>query len=388
MDDLLYEPRALWGIKTIDTADAPVSNQATFRVLMDRPDFINGSRYPIELTHLNIAAINYTFRAIDAPVTGNPTFRNDESVLSLLDIFIRAPKRMSFSPYDVTAITLQREPTNNPGMRYSQVGSYPSDIFGVTRWTFDRPYLLGRGGDIQFQLGCWTRPAEVNLGINTGFPNPTFSLAFFEEGYKDGGGRLGGDCRVKERTALLYGDPGNNNQFPAGPLVAVPDAFGATGNAGASSASGFPVSHDFTPLEFTRQETARGSIGSLVSGYAVHINQIDFDETMQTSNIAWVPGTPITPMSMRVGTRAKTRQGGTNEWWWRPGCPLALVSPTITPALVHKLPEPITLGPGEGLEIELQVPGPFTDTEVSPPLLLEPVYTFGVSFTGYAIVEG
>src|SRR6185503_5361115 len=93
---------------------------------------------------------------------------------------------------------------------------------------------------------------------------------------------------------------------------------------------------------------------------------------------------PIAPIGTRIVTRAKCSNGGTNEWWWRPNAPLCLVSPTMGPATVYTLRKPIVLGPGEQLEVELQAP-PIVTIDDTP---FQPTYQIGVSFTGYATIEG
>ena len=112
------------------------------------------------------------------------------------------------------------------------------------------------------------------------------------------------------------------------------------------------------------------------------IDQIDFDEGVQAQPAPF-PGSPITPYSQRLGCRARTTNGGTNQWWWRPGAPLALMSPTITPASVMELQQPIKLGPGDSLELEVTAPNPVV---LAPQI--DPTFQFGVSLTGYAIIEG
>jgi hypothetical protein len=77
------------------------------------------------------------------------------------------------------------------------------------------------------------------------------------------------------------------------------------------------------------------------------------------------------------------RNGGTGAYWWREGAPLALVCPTITPAQVYDLPEPITLGPGERLDVEVSSPGPTPMGEES----IDSIYQIGVGLCGYASIE-
>ncbi len=93
---------------------------------------------------------------------------------------------------------------------------------------------------------------------------------------------------------------------------------------------------------------------------------------------------PISPLALKTPVRARMHNGGTGNWWWRPWAPLALVCPTITPAQVYDLPEPITLRPGDDLEIELQTPAPITIGLAN----VRPQYTVGVSLCGYAAIEG
>ena len=86
--------------------------------------------------------------------------------------------------------------------------------------------------------------------------------------------------------------------------------------------------------------------------------------------------------------KAKTSGCGSQESWWRDGAPLSLVSPTRTPALVGRLPVPITLQPGDGIDLELVFP---TGTEEYPwagPLEFNnPRVQMGVSFCGFAAIE-
>jgi hypothetical protein len=125
-----------------------------------------------------------------------------------------------------------------------------------------------------------------------------------------------------------------------------------------------------------------------VHGFAVQIDQIDYDDVVIDTNLIAAlgapAGQPVAPLSLRTAIRARMKNGGTGNYWWRPGAPLALVCPSITPAQVYKLPVPITLVPGDNLEIELETPGPITigETEINP------LYQVGVALCGFAAIEG
>ena len=56
----------------------------------------------------------------------------------------------------------------------------------------------------------------------------------------------------------------------------------------------------------------------------------------------------------------------------------------MTPAQVYKFPTPITLGPGDNLEVELQTPEAVTIGGN----LIEPLYQVGIGMCGYAAIEG
>ena len=131
------------------------------------------------------------------------------------------------------------------------------------------------------------------------------------------------------------------------------------------------------------QESQRGAEASQIYGFAVGIQQISYDNTLNSASFT----APIAPLSARIGTRARCKDFGSSEWWWRPGAPLCLVAPTITPAQVFKLAKPITLGPGEGIIVEVQVPAG-TSVDSSPPATLNPIYNIGLSLAGHAIIEG
>ena len=90
-------------------------------------------------------------------------------------------------------------------------------------------------------------------------------------------------------------------------------------------------------------------------------------------------------MLLELGTRIRTTNGGSKEWWWREGAPLCLVFDTVTPATVYKMPYPITLGPGDTLDVELVVP-PLPAGAVGGTALQHQVNT-GISFNGWAAIE-
>jgi hypothetical protein len=119
-----------------------------------------------------------------------------------------------------------------------------------------------------------------------------------------------------------------------------------------------------------------------LSGFSVSFQQEAIDDLFPAQG------------SLATTTRARirTRNGGTNTYWWRDGAPLAICTPTRTPAQVSKLLRPLTLQPNEGFRVAIPptfdpnalrhlLPA-FGDNNTKPP--------YGVlfiSFCGYAVIE-
>jgi hypothetical protein len=136
--------------------------------------------------------------------------------------------------------------------------------------------------------------------------------------------------------------------------------------------------------EYKAQETSRAGANRL-SGFSVMVDQTEYDDALQASSAyANLSTSRIAPMAMRIPCRAGS-DAGSQEYWWRDGAPLALVCPTITPAMVYELPKPITLHKGEHIELEFQVPWGHV-TSASAYVFSN--YQIGVSFCGYAAIKG
>jgi len=168
---------------------------------------------------------------------------------------------------------------------------------------------------------------------------------------------------------------------PFGPII-TPQALQASQAAGAAPTTAlWPPQHTINPRTWKAQSpAAQGS--AEFTGMSVMIDQIDYDD----SNIAAATTpSPFAMLATRIGCRMRLTDGGTKAWFWRPGAPLVLVFPDITPALVCKLDKPITLGPGEQLEVELTTPA----VTLNPSNVAMPTtYQFGIALNGYAAIEG
>lgn len=374
---VIYEPRAFWNVTQVNPEKNPSG-----RVVLPRDDFRNGEKWPVTLTHLLVAPINYGFRQTDAGGAATPAnyHLGGASVLNFARVLVSAPQRQGYSRKVIAANAFSARPRWEPRAQDTQ----QSSIWNVTRWDFDHPMVLPRQGTLEFQLSS---VSVSDIALN---PPGEAGLSYFSvvvnEGPPAGSespGRAGvwpGNARIHQRSLLKYGKPGIGwpGLFP-------PDPLGDSNNtipALAATSNAWPPETQLSAREYDSQNvTNAGSTPTL--GFAVAIDQIDFDSIYAANTPPGVIA-DVSPLSLRTACRARTRNGGTGHWWWKPGAPLALVCPTITPAQVYKLPTPITLAPGDVLEVELQA---------QRALVLEqgtanPLTNFGVSFTGYAAIEG
>jgi hypothetical protein len=189
--------------------------------------------------------------------------------------------------------------------------------------------------------------------------------------------RSGFDLQFMSALAVS-GIPANPSEsWPYPPDASFDPASPPVGGSG-----GFwPPEQTFNARQFDAQESTRSG-STCITDLRCHIDQRAYDVAMQGA-FGPTPFQP-TPMSLRTGTRIRLVNGGTKAWWWRPGAPLALVFDAITPANVYELPEPITLGPEEHLEVEVVFPGSFP----GDPVLQPTAYHLGLSLNGYAAIEG
>lgn len=379
---VFYEPRALWEVVEIQADSQQNPFFPLSRQQLTQPFWRNGSRHTIVLTHFLYTGVNYLLQEnAAAPAVALATYNNASSVINRVEAFLSAPGRVHFSGEDIIIPNRPTEPTSEPSMRFSNT-TYASGLYGLSRWDFDFPMWIPRLGRVRLDVSPWLHP---NVGFGAELVDDVFfTLGVFEEPLEGYAERIPATGRFTDpRQQMLP-----SNSVTAWPQETAPfpaDAFGALA-VGVPQGTNVFWNHRFVARDYDSQEADRGTTHKRLSGFGVAIDQIAYDDRIQNSGTAGVAGQPITPLSQRVATRARTDNGGSKEWWWRPGAPLALVAPTIGPAAVHKLEDPIVLGQGDSLDVELQVPlGSAIPTDLAEDL---PTYQIGVSALGYAMIEG
>lgn len=369
----LYEPRAFWSVGRIESATSRATRPPNV-VQLPRADFTNGERFPVTLTKVCVAPVNYNFdRYSDAaaPPLTTANFRNcGVAALEFPGLTIAAPQRQYYAARPGHLQGLTPEPSYTPAIA-GQNGSpaYASSIWGLSRWKFDHEMHIPRLGDLEFDLSS----VAVD-GTLPGAPTAPTAFVNFEETKQ---GLFGGQSRGA-LFALREWVPagGAAYTFPFGA-----DGFGPPTQGNTQTV--WPSTSRLSARRYGAENpTSDGSVP--VQGFSVMIDQISYDADTFAGHLpAPAAGSVLAPLAFRVACRARMRNGGTGAYWWRQGAPLALVTPTITPAQVYTLVNPITLGPGDSLALELSVPPPVVIGEDTIPS----IYQVGVSLCGFAAIE-
>lgn len=374
MSDVIYEPRSLWSMTSTATetdagAEVGFSVGGTI-VQFPRTHFKNPSRYPITLTRFAYAAINYTFQelSIDGDARG---VWNSMSIQQLVSFRISSPFRQMYlgwlNPFFI-APGIPQTPRGEP-----ETPLFISGLFNNCYLEFDKPLVSPKLGTYEFQPSNYTAPLMPGAPVR----DSRVSMLWHEVG----GPFMGGAGRQKQNVLQSACNP---QPLPYDAENAIPFPID---NIGANSALPTAAANQpwvpnalFSARDFSRQTMGRQG-SNCFRGLSTHIDQQEMDTSYQIPPFS---NFPVTPLSARMGCRARSVDGGSGENWWMPGAPICLVLDTLTPANVYVFPHPIVLEPGDTLDVSMHVPT--HDAVGSPPT--QPRMTVGISFNGYATIEG
>jgi hypothetical protein len=319
--------------------------------------------------------VGYALTQFGGTPTGTAaTYHNDGCNLALAEVLVSAPFRQDYTRQYMYGRGMAARPTADPAMQYSST-AYASALWNTVRLAFDRPLVLPNKGMLEIGIGNFIAPGAA-LGMGD-VANLLLLSAWINA--EERGGILPGSSRFSEVIVRPAAQVGNM------PWAA--DAWGST--PGNVAGTAIPPWGTFSGNEFLKQNPARGRAGGNVfDAINVWIDQIARDTAIQDSVVAGVAGSPVSPLALNVPCSVRTRGGGSGEYWWRPNAPLALMFNELTPALVYDLPEPITLGPGDCLDVALRLPLAATVTINAVPTTVQSIYQIGCAFTGFAVIEG
>jgi hypothetical protein len=396
-----YEPRSLWCVKNIALSQylatpagegAPNFVGPVLTVQLPRNCFRNGSKYPVMINRFAISGVGYPFARPDAVAMQDsvlaggvpgPANLNGTTMINTMRFSISSPYRQTFSQTKNLAVGFAPRPTSDPSVDGA------SSLFGATTLKYDKPLVLPKNSQIEWDVSSLQGLSYVPTVGNVGTledPTPLYSdplpamLSYLEAGGLFAGNSRSRDMQIRTNLSGLTPVPGEDG-WP----FALPVGFAALGG-GAQVPFWDPQAH-FDTQTFREQNATRAG-STNIYGMTSMIDQIDFDDAVLES----FPLAKIAPMSTRLGTRVRVKGGPTSDYWWTPGAPMALVMDTLTPALVYWLEEPITLLPGDTLDVAVGVntavflgeSGIPADTAQMNAL----AYQFGISFNGFTAIDG
>jgi hypothetical protein len=400
-----YEPRSLWCVKNINMQEYLAQVPFPFvgpvlDVPLPRNCFRNGSKYPVMINRFAVSGVGYPFARPDAPaMQGVPFFEdiipgaaalNGTAMINTLRFTISSPYRRSFSQSMDLTVGYAPRPTGEPSANRSSSG-----LFGATTLRFDKPLVLPKNSQIEWDVsslqGLEFVPDINNLGtLVNPTPLPTEDMRAVLS-YLEQGGLFAGNARSRDMLIRT-----NLSGFTPVPGVdgwpwALPPFFAALG--GGPQIPFWDPQARFDTQSFREQNATRAG-STHIYGMSAAIDQIDYDDAV--TDPAAFPLAQPAPVSTRLGTRVRIKGGPTSDWWWTPGAPMALVMDTSTPAMVYWLDEPITLMPGDTLDVHAGVPtGSLLPVDLENPLgfpgLFQqsaPSYQFGISFNGFTAING
>jgi len=388
---MYYEPRSYWSI--LNSTDGGVWNQDHFR---------NEGRYPITFTRFAISSVNQIFDWYPPGVAN--TVRRPYTFPDLLNRTtqqIRVPFRQNYTRTQATTGTFRPRPTSEPETynfvnppNFAQGTLAPRLGFGgkfqQSRLNFCHPLYLPQFGSIEVGLssiGDFDFGGAANVLGDGAVAGPNdrdplglhASIAWFQEG-----GLFAGSARTKTTPVPLISTTPQlvyttNEGWPY--LLPVADLGGVRQPAAASAEQSFwPPEATFNATEFDRQEATRSGSTKLL-GLSVAFDALTYFERIGEATSNQSGG--IAPLAQRVGCQVRTTNGGSGDYWWRPGAPLSVVLDNITPAAVYDLDAPITLSPGDSLILDELV-----DAVVPAVGEFVDIKSLCISFNGFAAIEG
>lgn len=388
MSDIIYEPRAFWSIANIDTQEgAQRDGVAVFpsnRLLFGQNDFLNGEKYPITLRYLCVDAPGYVWDTFtDGTALDQENFRNDRvAVLDRARLSIAVMGRHYYNRDFMDAVEIGAIPTSEPRLDLDPDAAITQSnprLFNTFRWTFDEDMILANDGAAEFWLSGIRIPGFAGLTAPVEADLPVATIAFHQ-----------GPLKGTNRGAGAFWS-GSSRRARFSPLTSANPPIPRDGFANSAllplSTEAWPSTTRFNAQQFLAQ-TPNGFPGTvnIVKGFSVAIDQVAWDSYLRGEAGVGAQGI-LASVGGYIGTRARNAQGrsGTQAWWWRPGAPLSLVSPTMTTARVYKLHTPITLAPGDSLRVQLETPDAVNVPGVGN---VDSYYQLGVSLCGEAAIRG
>lgn len=397
----LYEPRVLWGMGYITKAESEGQflSPATV-VLPGRDSYFNGSRWPIVLTDV----ITLVQSPLGYGVAGPSLIDQIPIELSALGGAryslgqvrgLVQPKASHEAQEGVSVIDYDPVPMANLVTAVAQTVAPRATTRPVTnlaRWDFEHTLKLPPAAYLELQLA-----GRIPTPIDTSAVKVKADVNFYAAAPNEGAQWPGSTitrtnfdvsqltvaaAQTYYQAALAQSLDGD---YPAAPFATLP----FQGLVDGPASQLYPPAQVFSSRQAVQQK-ATYDLPTNLHGFSVGFEQNALDVALLAG------GAQLTgPLSTTTYARCRSRNGGTQNYWWRDGAPLAICTPTMTPGTVSTLSRPLALQPGEGFKLAL--PTSFDPDSLTLPfscnvgagagLVRLSQAVFYISFCGYAVVE-
>lgn len=391
-----YAPRSLWTAGVLDVAGglAPVpSSYETVEVQLDRSKLRNPGRHPIQINRLALSIIGNPFAQsteVDMP-QGAAGYHNTMSALNDIRARVSVPFRQYYARNMPTVSSISPQPVGQPPVQRNGAGfENASSLWGLSHLMFDRPLYIGKQTGLEWGLSSamalrWPGGPDINI------PDVPDALLPVTMSWLEEGGLFAGSARSRRvdlrfdsslgrlRLAAALTREDKQKLVDSGQPIPLPGGFVAPAYVGAQDIPFWDPASSYPPNMFKRQSPVRSGAAKIL-GMTMAIDQITLDDIATVS----MTQTKMAQYSSMLGMRNRLSGGVDSTWWARQGIPTNLFMDTITNAAVYELDVPLTLVPGDSVNITIQVPGEaFASAGVAAGR-----YNIGVALNGFAAIEG
>jgi hypothetical protein len=391
---IYYEPRALWGSSLIVGVNDGENPDNVIRVRTATPfqknAFLNGERVPYVLTHMLVqwcqpgGYLDYNTGRLASRVgvsvgrKGTARFGRNSPPLILDPV----PRSEAYQQVSLTSST-SAAATGDKNLG-GVLNALPT--LNTCRWDFDHPCVAPADTQLEIMVGARlptaddTTAASVRACVN--LYAPSSAPANFP-----GNAFTAQELEVRQLTLSAATDRFAEQMYQLNSQLRVlstdsftpPTAVPFVGYTGGTEPIPFPPRSQLSGTA-TKRQKANFRAPAALGGFAVTIDERDLDEGKRLD---------VGPLSVTTPIRIRSRNGGSGAYWWRDYAPLSMVTPSMTPATVSKLRMPLTLAPGEELDVSLLLRGfgningigsGVAPTRVTPSMCY-------ISFCGFAAYE-
>ncbi len=402
-EGIWFAPRSLWTVGVIDTAAVPASATA-IEIGFNRENLRNGSRHPIQINRIAFSIVGNPYeRTTEEDFTrASGGFHNMGGAINDVRARISVPFRQHYNREMPVVSSVSPRAVGQPPVQRTAGFENDSSLWGMSVLNFDRPLYIGRQTGIEWGLSSFT---AMQVGLATGHAAPAIpanaavvmpaTMSWLEEGgFFAGSARsrkvnIRADSSVGRFVAALGRAPATDEEIrqliERGQPLPLP--FGTATPPAYAGTTDFPFwdpVSSYPGNDFKRHSATRGGAVK-INGMTLALDQIDVDDfTTKTFGAGPLTETKMAQFSSSIGMRTRINGGVDSTWWARQGIPVNLFMDTVTSAAVYDLDVPLTLMPGDSVNLTVEVPG----EALAGVDITAGRYSVGVALNGFTAIEG